>query len=161
MGVFKFLLCIVFIAGTAGYSACPLVIDTPLLKAMIKKHGSYVAYSLPELEEYLEDMVDLNKAIDDLFGDTLSIIKKGFILRDSVSDSIYLDRNTGIVFPGDDYVFVQLSVLDGSTVPKGRHFCADRSSVYEYITPPNLSSVHIRYGKSAPSKKKMRWNRFP
>jgi len=151
MGIYvKFLLCIVFITNTVGYSACPSVLDSPTLRATRDENGACVAYSFSALEECLKDMVeDLNEVIDGLFGDTSRIVKKGFILSDSKTGTIRYDLNTGSAVFVDDYVFVQLTTHTGSTIHGTLHFCADRFGAYEYISPPSSGKdfTFIKWGR--------------
>jgi hypothetical protein len=155
--IVKFLLCLVFITSTAGYSTCQPAFHFSELIAMRDKNSACIAYSLSALGECLENMVeDLNKAISDLFGDalyffrdTLHIVNEDFILKDAVNDSILNSRETGSAVFGDDYAFVQLFFRNKkSTLPHYnydgvryiftvKHFCADRFGVYEYSCQDN------------------------
>jgi len=135
MGIVKFLLCIAFITNTVSYSACP-AINFPLFNAMRDKYGGCVAYSFSALEECLEDMVDdLNKTIDYLFGDTLDIVRKGFIIKDSVNNSMLRSNETGFAIFGDDHAFVQLFVHNRWSLHynDGRFFCVDIFGAHEYV----------------------------
>jgi hypothetical protein len=159
--IVKFLLCIVFIAGTAGYSACPSTISDQLI--MVKMNGKNclcTAYSHSTLEECLEDIVDLKKVIDDLF-------------RDSFGDSVrmvesYTELNgvkhTGFAVFIDDYVFVQFFVHVfrlPSTLNffSPEYFCADISGVYNYNCYVDnmdvfICSQSLQVGKSSSGWKK-------
>jgi len=167
-GVIKFLLCVVFITSTVGYSTCLPAFHFSELIAMRDKNGACIAYSLSALGECLEDMVeDLNKTIGDLFGDalyffrdTLHIVNEDFILKDAVNDSILKSRETGSAVFGDDYAFVQLffrnkkSTFDTTWygvryIFTVKHFCADRLGVYEYSCQdnPKMEMICTKSGK--------------